>query len=66
MIKIAIISETYADKIQDTSYSPGVRFNPVQLGDDRWFISEMEAAFIPPEEIQEVINYNFEEENETD
>lgn len=60
MATIVIITEECANSIQGVEYTNGVKFNPIQLQDGRWFISEIEAEFISASDIIETIEYEFE------
>lgn len=64
MTTIVIITEECAISIQGVEYTNGVKFNPIQLPDGRWFVSEIEQPFIEESDVVEVIEYEFEIEEE--
>lgn len=59
MEEIVIISETYAQSLVGIEYKENHYYNPVQLPDGRWFISEIEAEFIDENQIITITQYNF-------
>lgn len=61
MTTIVIITEECANSIQGIEYTNGVKFNPVQLPDGRWFVSEIEQPYIQEEDVVEVVDYEFPE-----
>jgi hypothetical protein len=64
MTTIVIITEECANSIQGVEYTNGVKFNPTQLLDGRWFVSEIEQPFIDESDVIEVVSYEFEIEEE--
>lgn len=64
MTTIVIISETTANSLIGVEYTKGVKFNPLQLPDGRWFVSEIEQPYLQEENVIEVIEWEFEIEEE--
>lgn len=52
-MNIAIISKETADRIKDTEYTKGVKYNPVEYGED-YIISLVEAQYLPIYDIKRV------------
>lgn len=61
MATIVIITEECANSIQGVEYTNGVKFNPIQLPDGRWFVSEQEQPFIEESDVIEVVEWEFED-----
>lgn len=64
MITIVIITEECANSIQGVEYINGVKFNPIQLPDGRWFVSTIEQPYLQEGDVIEVIEWEFEIEEE--
>lgn len=61
MVTIVIIKEEIVDSLIGVEYTNGVKFNPIQLPDGRWFVSEQEQPFIEEGDVIEVIEWEFED-----
>lgn len=64
MATIVIISEETANSLMGVEYTNGVKFNPIQLPDGRWFVSEIEQPYLQEGDVIEVIEWEFEIEEE--
>ncbi len=64
MTTIVIISEEIANSLIGVEYTNGVKFNPIQLPDGRWFVSEIEQPYLEEGDVVEVIEWEFEIEEE--
>lgn len=60
MTTIVIIRPEIVDSLVGVEYTNGVKFNPVQLPDGRWFVSELEQPYIQESDVIEVIKWKFE------
>lgn len=64
MATIVIIKEEIVDSLVGVEYTNGVKFNPLQLPDGRWFVSELEQPYIQESDVIEVLEWDFEIEEE--
>ena len=64
MTTIVIIRPEIVDSLVGVEYTNGVKFNPVQLPDGRWFVSELEQPYIQESDVIEVLEWEFEIEEE--
>lgn len=64
MATIVIISEETANSLIGVEYIDRVKFNPVQLPDGRWFVSEIEQPYLQEGDVIEVIEWEFEIDEE--
>lgn len=64
MTTIVIIRPEIVDSLVGVEYTNGVKFNPVQLPDGRWFVSELEQPYIQESDVIEVLEWDFEIEEE--
>lgn len=62
MATIVIIAEEIVDSLIGVEYTEGVKFNPLQLPDGRWYISIIEQPYLEEEHILEIIDYDFSED----
>lgn len=64
MATIVIISEETANSLIGVEYIDRVKFNPTQLPDGRWFVSEIEQPYLQEGDVIEVIEWEFEIDEE--
>lgn len=62
-ITVASISEVYKDELTDKKMPNGVYFNPIQLPNELWIVSLIEAQYIPVEYLTLVDYYPTYDEN---
>lgn len=60
MTTIVIIRPEIVDSLIGVEYTNGIKFNPLQLPDGRWFVSEIEQPYLQESDIIEVIEWEFE------
>jgi hypothetical protein len=54
---VAIITEQKAQELKGKEFQSGIKYNPVQLPDSRYFISFPEAQYLSTDDIVEIMDY---------